>query len=90
MSIQKLLLLLKNVEKDNSIKADNYLDSSIPIVNKIVNLADNVLITTHGQCNWTNISILENHNFTIFPIEVDSFGWLVAGIQTSKGVIIYG
>jgi len=90
MSIQQLLLLLNNVEKDNSIKVNNYLDSSIPIVNEIVNLADNILITNNGQCNWKNISILENHNFNIFPIEVDSFGWLVAGIQTSKGVIIYG
>jgi hypothetical protein len=90
MSIQQLLLLLNNVEKDNSIKVNNYLDDNIPIVNEIVNLANNLLITTHGQCNWKNISILEHNNFNIFPIEVDSFGWLIAGIQTSKGVIIYG
>lgn len=90
MSIKKLLKLLLQLEHDDSIISSNYLEDSIPIVNEIVNLADKVLITNQGQCNYKNISILENHNFNIFPIEVDSFGWLVAGIHTDKGVIIYG
>jgi hypothetical protein len=90
MSIQNLLTILVKLERDDSIIQSNYLEHSIPIVNEIVNLADDVLITKQGKCNYKNISILENHNFTVFPIEVDSFGWLSAGIQTNKGVIIYG
>lgn len=90
MSIQKLLTLLIKLEKDNSIVSSNYLEDNIQIVNEIVDLADELLITTDGQCNWKNMSILENHNFDVFPIEVDSFGWLIAGIHTDKGVIIYG
>jgi hypothetical protein len=89
MSIQKLLTLLNNLEKDESIVSSNYLEDDIPIVNEIVNLADELLII-NGQCNWKNMSILETHNFDIFPLEVDSFGWLIAGIRTDKGVIIYG
>lgn len=90
MSIQTLLVLLRNVEADNTIKAENHLEDSIPIVTEIIDLADKLLITNKGQCNWKNIAFLENHNFNIFPLEVDSFGWLVAGIQTDKGIIIYG
>jgi len=90
MSIKNLLTLLVKLERDDSIISSDYLENSISIVNEIVNLADTLLITNEGQCNWKNMSILENHNFTVFPIEVDSFGWLVAGIQTNKGVIIYG
>jgi hypothetical protein len=88
MSMQKLITLLLKLE--NSIVSCDYLQNEIPIVNKIVNLANQLLITNQGQCNSKNMSILENYNFNIFPIEVDSFGWLIAGINTNKGVIIYG
>ena len=85
MSIKHLLTLLIKLEQDDTIVSS---EDHIPIVNEIVNLADELLII-NGQCNWKNISILENNNFDVFPIEVDSFGWLVAGIYTNKGVIIY-
>ena len=90
MSIQNLLTLLVKLERDESIISSDYLEDNIPIVNEIVNLADKLLITNEGQCNWKNVSILENHHFDVFPVEVDSSGWLVAGIYTDKGVIIYG
>jgi hypothetical protein len=85
MSIKHLLTLLIKLEQDDTIVSS---EDHIPIVNEIVNLADELLII-NGQCNWKNMSILENYNFDVFPIEVDSFGWLVAGIYTNKGVIIY-
>ncbi len=88
--MQKLIKLLLKLENDESIVSCNYLQDKIPIVNKIVNLANELLITNEGQCNSKNMSVLENYNFNIFPIEVDSFGWLIAGIHTNKGVVIYG
>lgn len=90
MSMQKLIKLLLKLENDESIVSCNYLQDKISIVNKIVNLANELLITNEGQCNSKNMSVLENYNFNIFPIEVDSFGWLIAGIHTNKGVVIYG
>lgn len=90
MSIQQLITLLFELEKNDSIISSDYLTDSIPIVNEIVNLANELLITNKGQCNYKNMSILEKYNFNVFPLEVDSFGWLVSGIHTDKGIIIYG
>lgn len=90
MSIQQLIKLLLELEKNDSIISSDYLADNIPIVNEIVNLANELLITHEGRCNHKNMSILEQYNFNIFPLEVDSFGWLVAGIHTDKGIIIYG
>jgi DNA-binding transcriptional MocR family regulator len=90
MSIQTLLKMLTTVENDNSIKEIDYLQESTTIICNIVNLANDLLITDDGKCHYENMSILENNNFNIFPLEMDSFGWLVAGIQTNKGVIVYG
>lgn len=90
MSIQQLIKLLLELEKNDSIISSDYLADNIPIVNEIVNLANELLITREGECNHKNMSILEQYNFNIFPLEVDSFGWLVACIHTDKGIIIYG
>lgn len=90
MSIQQLTALLFELEKNESIISSDYLENNIPIVNEIVNLANELLITNNGHCNYKNMSVLEKHNFNVFPLEVDSFGWLVAGIHTDKGIIIYG
>ena len=78
MSIQQLIALLFELEKNDSITSSDYLADSIPIVNEIVNLANELLITNNGHCNYKNMSVLENNNFN------------VAGINTDKGVIIYG
>lgn len=90
MSIHTLLVLLKKLENDDSIQQVDYLEEGIPIVDEIVQLANELLITEKGQCHYKNMTILESNNFTIFPLEMDSFGWLVAAIQTIKGIIVYG
>lgn len=74
MSIQQLIALLFELEKNDSIISSDYLTDSILIVNEIVNLANELLITNKCQCNYKNMSILEKYNFNVFPLEVDSFG----------------
>lgn len=41
----------------------------------------NELLINNGQCNWTNINILRNSGFRVFPGDKDGFGWLVGCIQ---------
>jgi hypothetical protein len=88
--IKDLITLLLKLERDDTIEKTNFLTNEISIVNDIVVLCEDLLITKDGKCNYENMSVLENNNFTIFPIEVDSFGWLVAGVTTDKGIIVYG
>jgi len=49
-----------------------------------------LLIDSDGKCDWSNISILKSAGFDVIPIERDSFGWLIGGIVTNKGIITYG
>ena len=57
---------------------------------ELMNLAATHLITDRGGCDWNNIKKLNNAGFKVFAIEQDSFGWLIGGIRTNKGVIMYG
>lgn len=59
-------------------------------LNKILSLADGLLISSKGGCDWDNISILQTKGYSVGPGEKDSFGWLTGVIHTSKGAIVYG
>lgn len=61
-----------------------------PLIQKVLLLADIVLITKDGACNFGNHSKLADAGFPIRCGESDTFGWLTGIIQTSKGDIVYG
>lgn len=53
-------------------------------------MAEDVLITDEGQCNWGNIELVKTAGFNVTPCEQDRFGWLNAYIHTTKGLIVFG
>ena len=57
---------------------------------KILDLADSLLISGDGHCNWDNIDILKSYGFYVGPGERDRFGWVTGIIGTSKGDIVFG
>lgn len=85
--METLLLLLKQIETDSSIvtNPDDILSNR-----EIEDLANTVLITDEGQCDWDAIDILKENGFQVIPIEKDRFGWVIGGILTTKGIITYG
>lgn len=59
----------------------------------IEDIADSVLITPKGQAHYANHSLLSTNSagkYTVRCLEKDSFGWLVGGIVTPKGIVAYG
>ena len=86
-----LINLLKKLEADETlIPVDECITDHHPLVDEISNKAELYLITNGGFCNWENINILKEVGYSVFPLERDSFGWLIGGISTSKGIIAYG
>ena len=73
-----------------NIEPTMYLSPNYPEVSEVIDLADKYLIDDQGYCNWENINILKAKGFDVFPVERDSFGWILGGILTSKGIIVYG
>jgi hypothetical protein len=90
--LDSLIALLKKIEDNVAIKdyGDDVILSEHPDVIQAINLAETVLITGAGAVNWGAVSVMRQHGYEVFPIEQDSFGWLLAGISTSKGIILYG
>ena len=94
-TMDELIRLLKDVDSGSKtidqedISSDKrgniYIDDS-----EISYLANTLLITNTGRCNWDNIALVRKEGFDVFAGDQDSFGWLVGCIRTNKGIITYG
>ena len=90
--LERLLHLLNTIEAADMPSGESYtMDETSSIYQEIVSLADGLLITAKGHCNWSNHQILQTAGFRVFPGEKDSFGWLTGGIRVPGiGNIWYG
>jgi hypothetical protein len=59
-------------------------------IEQIQELACEVLIEKDGHPAWDNMEILRLNGYPVVPVEQDRFGWLLGGIETDNGLIIYG
>jgi len=58
---------------------------------KVNDLACELFITNEGWCNRAQINEFERYApCKIFPIERDSFGWLIGGIKYNDKTFSYG
>lgn len=89
--MEDLVKLLHALEEDSAVEeAYEFLPLDHPMVAEISRLADELLITPDGKCHWDHVSAITSLGYPAFAVEKDSFGWLVGGISTKKGVITYG
>ena len=74
---------LVEFSEENKAKGDE-------LVTTAANLACDLLILDDGACHWDNIRYLRERGFGVEALESDNFGWLLGGILTTKGYILYG
>lgn len=60
-------------------------------VNEVANLCDEYLID-QGYCPSDRLEKLKSYGYYVFPIESDSWGWLIAGLKKygDPRVLIFG
>ena len=88
--MEELIQLIRKIESDTNIQYLEYVPIILPAVMEIQAIAEDVLITEDGTCNWKNIQILRDMDIHVFPVEWDTGGWIVGGLMTKKGIITYG
>lgn len=91
--LQKLLNMLKGIENDtipHRVEVDEYDKGLYVICEQVEDLAGELLIGESGRCNWVSINYLRDNGYRVYPVDRDSFGWLVGGIKTKKGLVTFG
>jgi hypothetical protein len=91
-NLELLILLLKYIESDTSIQVENkfYTYNRHPLVNAAKYMANEYLIGDDGHPIRQAIDYVSTNGFYIYPGEMDSFGWLTACIELSRGIIMFG
>ena len=96
-SLENLIYEIKNLESGN-FQEQRYLTADGDYecacirdqINKIISMANVLLIKDNGKCNWDSMEHLQELCYYVHPGEQDSFGWITGCIDTSKGTIVYG
>lgn len=89
--MERLIECLKSIEENESIEANpEKVITDMTLTREIDEIVVELLIDENGRCDWDNIDFLSKSGFAVFPLEKDRFGWLIGGIQTSRGIISYG
>jgi hypothetical protein len=96
MSVADLISVLNAIQNSDEIEQTEnvlnygYIEDRHSLIQQAVALADQLLLTDDGRRNYTNETELVDRGFQVYCLERDSCGWLVGGIETSKGTIAYG
>jgi hypothetical protein len=85
--MESLLKLLRELDASDR-PYIHYLPAD-EIVSQIEFLANQELITG-GQCDYSKMDELRSAGYAVVPLSQDSFGWLMGGIITKKGIVRYG
>lgn len=81
ITIKEFAELLDSIQ-DNP--ADGIYFESNPEIDHATSVCNELLITHDGGVNYNNITTLEELGYTVYPVEKDSFGWLVGGVRNNK------
>jgi hypothetical protein len=91
-NMDSLIASLKILDTDMEIPVkDGFFVRSDLRVLEAVHFAEECLITVRGIPNWDAIDELDvMTGYSVFPLEQDGFGWLIAGIHTERGILTFG
>lgn len=89
--LELLIQLLKYINTDDTIEVfnDQY-NTRNPIVNAALHLANEFLIGDDGHPDRDHMNVVIEAGFSIYPGEMDRFGWVTGCIELSKGIIVFG
>jgi len=95
MSIADLIKCLEAIVACDEIEPERilnwgYIEDRHPLLQEADKLANKLLLTDGDRNRVNEQELMMNSPFRVFPIEQDSFGWLAAGVTTSKGYVAYG
>jgi hypothetical protein len=87
----QLVTFIKQVE-DSDISFRPYLQTTDhPNVSIIEHMLDELFITAGGHLNHdARDEFRIAYPYELYPVEQDRFGWVLGGLTTSKGTIVFG
>ena len=91
-NLVKALLALTDEDFCEPDETDIRYAKTTPATEYCEEIANALLISNGGRCNWVNIKALHQYGFDVYAGEKDSFGWLTGciGFPDGERVLVYG
>ena len=84
-------MYIKQVEESDIPERQYVTKTDHPNVPIIEHMLSELFITAGGHINYdAKDDLLRIHGYGLYPVEQDGFGWVIGGLSTSKGTIIFG
>ena len=89
--MESLVALIRELE-DSDLQERPYLaNTDHPNVSTIAHMLEELFITAGGHMNYDlKDKFMEVYGYELYPVEKDRWGWILGGLQTSKGTIVFG
>ena len=88
--MERLVSLLGEVNASDIESREVLNNSHHPAVPLIRELLCDLLISENGTLNWAIKEELDRQKIWVYPVERDSFGWVLGAVDTKKGAITFG
>ncbi len=89
--MDELVALVQELEASGIDPRPYLRDEDHPNVEMIGILLETLFITTRGNINLdARDELRETHGYELYPVEQDSWGWILGGLRTKKGTITFG
>lgn len=91
ISMERLVVLIQEVEA-STVRQQPYLtESDHRLVPIIANMLQELFITAGGHMDFdAKDKFMEEYGYELYPVEHDRWGWVLGGLQTKKGTIVFG
>lgn len=86
-----LVAFVKQLEESDVPEQQFLSTTDHPVIPIIVRMLEELFITAGGHMNFDAKDVLmANYGYELYPVEQDSWGWVVGGLLTCKGTITFG
>lgn len=86
-----LVAFIRQVEESDMPVRQYLTESDHVVVPIIARMLEEIFITAGGHLNHDARDVfLETYGYELYPVEQDRFGWVLGGLSTSKGTIVFG
>lgn len=86
-----LVTFIKQLEKEDMPARQYLTESDHVVVSIIARMLEEIFITAGGHLDHDARDVfLHTYGYELYPVEQDRFGWVLGGLSTSKGTIVFG
>ena len=66
-------------------------DTDHPTIASIARMLEELFITAGGHLDFdSKDKFMSVYGYELYPVEQDRWGWVLGGLQTKKGTIVFG